>query len=52
MPVPHTTTPHRVDCRAEWGEKPGKLQVQIIVGSGAYVHLSTVESRSVGLYAR
>jgi hypothetical protein len=32
---------------ARWGEKPGKLQVLIIVGSGAYVHLDTVESRCV-----
>lgn len=32
---------------AKWGEKPGKLQVLIIVGSGAYVHLNTVESHCV-----
>ncbi len=31
---------------ALWGEKTGKLRIQIIVGSGAYVHLNTVESRS------
>jgi hypothetical protein len=32
---------------AWWGEKPGKLQFLIIAGSGAYVHLSTVESLCV-----
>jgi len=50
MPVllpPDTTTPHEVDCMARWGENPGKLQVLIIVGSGAYVHLCTVESHCV-----
>ena len=30
-----TTTPHGVICMAQWGEKTGKLRIQIIVGSGA-----------------
>ena len=53
MPVlaADTTTPHKVNCMALWGEKTGKLRVQIIVGSGAYAHRNTVESRSSGLYA-
>ena len=46
---PDTTTPHRVNCMARWGEKTGKLRVQIIVGSGAYAHRYTVESRGSGL---
>jgi hypothetical protein len=35
----NTTTPHGVNCMAQWGEKTGKLRIQIIVGRGAYVHL-------------
>jgi len=31
----NTTTPHEVNCMAQWGEKTGKLRIQIIVGSGA-----------------
>jgi hypothetical protein len=43
---PDATTPHGVNCMAQWGEKTGKLRLQIIVGSGAYVHRDTVEGRS------
>jgi hypothetical protein len=35
----NTTTPHGVNYMAQWGEKTGKLRIQIIVGRGAYVHL-------------